>query len=386
MAIISNASNYIAARDALAKDYDAILPNPVVDRAQQDSVWRELDRCFLPSQRVLEIDCSTGIDAAHLAERGVAVWACEGSPRMLELALQLTQLLRSQAADLLRRHAWIPAATTVLAVLALIPLIVIERRWWLVFLAVLAAACGSYVWGYTAHRAKQYLWPPLTSLQRRTYAETWDALATSPVQAIAAAAGNASESDLRARAIDCVRSLQELVSLGPADEVLEIGSGAGRVGLQVAPACRQWTGVDISANMLRYAEQNMTHLHNVRFVKLNDVSLAEFAENSFDLVYSVNVFAHLDEMDRWCYMQEAFRVLRPGGRIYVENIDLESGAGWHMFADTARRYRTIERPPYMPRFSTAAELSAYAIRAGFQHVAAHQRSPIVIITGAKSEL
>ena len=145
------------------------------------------------------------------------------------------------------------------------------------------------------------------------------------------------------------------------------------------------TGKTIMINHFN-PKRNMSHLHNVRFVKLNNVSLSEFGENSFDLVYSVNVFAHLDEMDRWSYIQEAIRVLRPGGRVYVDNIDLESDLGWHMFADSARRYRTIERPPYMPRFSTAAELSAYAIRAGFQHVAAHWRSPLVIVIGAKSEL
>jgi SAM-dependent methyltransferase len=86
MAIISNPSNNIAALDALAKDYDQILPYSLVGRAQQNSVWRELDRCFASGQRVLEIDCRTGVDATHLAERGVAVWACEGSPRMLEVA------------------------------------------------------------------------------------------------------------------------------------------------------------------------------------------------------------------------------------------------------------------------------------------------------------
>src|SRR5215472_7698663 len=86
MVIIPNPSHNIAALDALAKDYDQILTDSLVGRAQQDSIWRELDRCFAPGQRVLEIDCRTGIDATHLAERGVAMWVCEGSPRMLEVA------------------------------------------------------------------------------------------------------------------------------------------------------------------------------------------------------------------------------------------------------------------------------------------------------------
>jgi len=86
MATAWNPSNNVTARDALAKDYDQILPDSLLGRAQQESVWRELDRCFSPGDRVFEVDCSTGVDAAHLAERGVTVLACEGSPRMLEVA------------------------------------------------------------------------------------------------------------------------------------------------------------------------------------------------------------------------------------------------------------------------------------------------------------
>jgi ubiquinone/menaquinone biosynthesis C-methylase UbiE len=86
MPMVSKPSENIAARDALAKDYDRILPESLLGRAQQESIWRELDRCYLPGQRVIEIDCATGVDTLHLAERGVSVWACEGSPRMLEMA------------------------------------------------------------------------------------------------------------------------------------------------------------------------------------------------------------------------------------------------------------------------------------------------------------
>jgi hypothetical protein len=43
------------------------------------------------------------------------------------------------------------------------------------------------------------------------------------------------------------------------------------------------------------------------------------------------MLAHLDEIDRWRYVQESFRVLRPGGRLFVDTIDIESNEGWGMF-------------------------------------------------------
>ena len=41
-----------------------------------------------PGQRVLELNCGTGIDAIHLADRGIQVLACDISPRMIQIARQ----------------------------------------------------------------------------------------------------------------------------------------------------------------------------------------------------------------------------------------------------------------------------------------------------------
>jgi len=138
--------------------------------------------------------------------------------------------------------------------------------------------------------------------------------------------------------------------------------------------------------MLAHASDRLRGVNNIRLVQLQSVGLSEIAENSFDVVYTTNMFAHLDEMDRWRYVEEAFRVLRSGGRIYVDNIDLESDAGWAIFVSDATRYRSLERPPYMTRLSTAAELMAYATRAGFEQVQSHHRQPLVIVTAVKPSL
>jgi SAM-dependent methyltransferase len=58
----------------------------VIGKLQRDEVWRELDKTFAPGDRVLELNCGTGIDAVHLAQRGVRLIACDVSPRMIEVA------------------------------------------------------------------------------------------------------------------------------------------------------------------------------------------------------------------------------------------------------------------------------------------------------------
>jgi ubiquinone/menaquinone biosynthesis C-methylase UbiE len=72
--------------DVIAKEYDSHFTNTLVGQAQRNSVWREVDREFRSGQRVLEMNCGTGVDAMHLAERGVRVVACDASKEMIEVA------------------------------------------------------------------------------------------------------------------------------------------------------------------------------------------------------------------------------------------------------------------------------------------------------------
>ncbi len=76
----------LAPFDYIARTYDEVFTDSPIGRAQRESVWRELDRCFRPGQRILELNCGTGVDAVHLAERGVEVLACDAAPRMIEVA------------------------------------------------------------------------------------------------------------------------------------------------------------------------------------------------------------------------------------------------------------------------------------------------------------
>jgi len=246
-----------------------------------------------------------------------------------------------------------------------------------------ALGFSSFVYGYSSHARKLVKFPLLGHLYGCQYAEVWDALAASPWRARAAACGEQEEDAVRRSAEPPVRNILELTGLGPQDEVLEIGCGVGRIGLELAPFCRFWTGVDISTNMLAVASDRLFGLKNVRLAKLAQVGLKHFEAETFDVVYSTNMFDHLDKMDRWLYVQGAFRVLRPNGRLFIDNTDLESDAGWAAFARGANSTVEQDRPPYGPRPATSAEYVTYARRAGFGRIQVHQRSPLLILTAIK---
>jgi SAM-dependent methyltransferase len=80
--------------DLTAETYDQIFPETLIGCAQRDAVWRELGSLFRPGQRILELNCGTGIDAVYLAKNGVRILACDISPRMIEVSNQ-----RARAAE-----------------------------------------------------------------------------------------------------------------------------------------------------------------------------------------------------------------------------------------------------------------------------------------------
>jgi ubiquinone/menaquinone biosynthesis C-methylase UbiE len=99
------AAPLLAPFDGIAATYDEVFTDSIIGRAQRDSVWRELDRSFHVGQHILEINCGTGVDAVHLAARGVEVLACDISAGMLEVARRRVQSLRLLAPVRLRRTA-----------------------------------------------------------------------------------------------------------------------------------------------------------------------------------------------------------------------------------------------------------------------------------------
>jgi ubiquinone/menaquinone biosynthesis C-methylase UbiE len=84
--------------DAIAEEYDGLFTYSSIGKAQRASVWEEMDRAFSAGQRIVEINCGTGVDAVHLAERGIQVVACDASARMIDVAR------RRLYASPLRRH------------------------------------------------------------------------------------------------------------------------------------------------------------------------------------------------------------------------------------------------------------------------------------------
>ncbi len=218
---------------------------------------------------------------------------------------------------------------------------------------------------------------------RSNYKETWTALAQTTDDAANAVAGYVDEAELDVTARHTVDVLREYIGINPTDDILEIGCGIGRVGKVLAPQCASWTGADISAGMIEIARRRTSELPNVRFEELFSVGLSGLDDDSFDVVYCTVVFMHLFEWDRFTYVKEAVRVLRPGGRCFFDNVDITSDHGKQFFALSAS-HPIDARPPHIGMVSSGDELRSYGEWAGLADIQIHRwDNAWVALTGSK---
>jgi ubiquinone/menaquinone biosynthesis C-methylase UbiE len=75
-----------SAFDTIAESYDSLFTMSMIGRSQRAAVWRKAETVFRAGDHVLELNCGTGTDALFLASRGIAITACDASPRMVEQA------------------------------------------------------------------------------------------------------------------------------------------------------------------------------------------------------------------------------------------------------------------------------------------------------------
>jgi ubiquinone/menaquinone biosynthesis C-methylase UbiE len=199
---------------------------------------------------------------------------------------------------------------------------------------------------------------------RHDYKTVWTALSGTEDGATFWVQGSAEEAELERTATSDLHRLQRVLQVTPDDDVFEIGCGVGRLGTVLAPLCRTWTGCDVSPRMLEYAAKRLETFPNVRFVEVSGYDLQPVGSESVDAVYCTVVFMHLTEWDRYSYVEEAYRILRPGGRLYIDNISLTTGYGWNFFQGS-RAYEATQRPPQIGSTSTPQEFEAYLQHAGF---------------------
>lgn len=119
---------------------------------------------------------------------------------------------------------------------------------------------------------------------------------------------------------------------------LEIGCGTGRVTnhlRRVIPATSKLVASDISPDMLEVAKEKLKAF-NIDW-QIIDAQQLPFDDNSIDLV--VCCFGYMFVQDKSKAFGEAYRILRPGGTLFLSTWDkLELNEASNVFRKTVKKY------------------------------------------------
>lgn len=102
------------------------------------------------------------------------------------------------------------------------------------------------------------------------------------------------------------------------ETVVDVGAGTGLLSLAVAPHVGRVWAIDISPAMVDYLQVKAAsaELSNLKATVGSAVSLP-LVDGSADVVVSNYCYHHLRDADKERALAEAFRVLRPGGRLVL---------------------------------------------------------------------
>ena len=108
----------------------------------------------------------------------------------------------------------------------------------------------------------------------------------------------------------------ELAAPQPSDVVVDVGCGTGLLALELADRVERVWAIDISASMIDYLRTKAASadLDNIDGAVASAVSLP-LVDDCADIVVSNYCFHHLDDAGKGRALDEAMRVLKPGGRL-----------------------------------------------------------------------
>jgi SAM-dependent methyltransferase len=152
-------------------------------------------------------------------------------------------------------------------------------------------------------------------------------------------------------------------------QILDLGCGTARV-LRWFADCSPSTelyGTDIHSESIEWCVQNIPF---ARFLKTDALPPLPFPDQSFDLIFAISVFTHLNEELQLAWLDELRRIAKPGALILisVHGEDRAAGGLW------AGEYLEFLNRGFF--YKAARQLSTVQGLPGFYQVAFHSREYI----------
>jgi SAM-dependent methyltransferase len=160
---------------------------------------------------------------------------------------------------------------------------------------------------------------------------------------------------------------QMLIGLGlqPGHTLVDVGCGSGRLARALLPylTTGAYLGTDVVQELLDYARQGCPG--GWRFALVEDICIP-FPDHCADYATFFSVFTHLLHEESYCYLLEAQRVVKPGGRIVFSFLEYEYM--WPTFKGTYEAILSGGSNPHLNTFIGRDAIEAWARHLGMKIV------------------
>lgn len=119
--------------------------------------------------------------------------------------------------------------------------------------------------------------------------------------------------------------------------LVDLGCGSGRLAAALRQTAKiDYVGLDAIDPLLQYCRQKFP---DYRFIHSTAMTLP-FADQSVDVVSAFAVLSHMLHSEAYLYLQDMFRVLKPGGRVVMSFTEFAEPDHWVNFAAEIESHKT----------------------------------------------
>lgn len=118
--------------------------------------------------------------------------------------------------------------------------------------------------------------------------------------------------------------------------LVDLGCGSGRLASVLYTSVEiDFTGTDVVAALLDYAKSKAPRY---KFVVHQQLSIP-LPDASADMIAAFSLFTHLLHAETYLYLEDALRVLKPGGRLVFSFLEFAESGHWGVFKTTFETIR-----------------------------------------------
>jgi SAM-dependent methyltransferase len=160
--------------------------------------------------------------------------------------------------------------------------------------------------------------------------------------------------------------LVRFCGLQPSHFLIDVGCGSGRLSKPLASYLEgRYLGIDVVPDLLSYARSVIPpNKRNWLFETAKGLRIPA-QDGTADMVCFFSVLTHLLHEESYIYLEEAFRVLKPGGAVIISFLEFYIPSQWIVFQDMVEKRRLSTGTGHLNQFISRDALTLWSEKVGF---------------------